>query len=77
MIWKAPLTSLNFCQHQRCQDKRTYWCWDTNEEVNRDTRANSTTTRGVGNLDGRTAAGLMWDTQLVGRKQLSAMFFFI
>ena len=59
---------------QTCQDKRIYWCWDANEEVNRDTRANSTTTRGVGNLDGRTAAGLMWDTQLVGRKYLYILF---
>lgn len=41
------------------QEHRTYWCWVSNEEIDRDSRVNTTTTRGTGSLDSHTARSLM------------------
>ena len=38
---------------------RTYWCWDHNEELDKNTRSNTVGTRSAGDLDTRTAGGLM------------------
>ena len=42
-----------------CEEMRTYWCWDHNEEVDKNTRSNSVGTRSAGDIDTRTAGALM------------------
>ncbi len=41
------------------QEHRIFWCWISNEEIDRDARVHTTTTRGTGNLDNQTARSLM------------------
>ncbi|CAL1130774.1 unnamed protein product, partial [Cladocopium goreaui] len=48
------------------KEMRTYWCWDHNEEVDKNTRSNTVGTRSAGDLDTRTAgqSPLEWQDRL-------------